>query len=323
MVERISTAKMTEAEWQDERKKSIGGSEISAVLGLNPWESAYSLWAKKTGRVPPFEGNVNTRIGLFLEDVVAQLFTEASGLKVWRTNFIYRNSEFPWLHASPDRLIVGQRSGLEIKTTSALNTSKFRNGKFPEEYYAQSVQYMAVLEYERWFVAVLIGNRELKIYQLTTVKDEMTPDWCESSLYVEPGEIEALIDAGRRFHDVNMLKDIAPEADGSDATQDALRTIYADSRPGWEKDLHGMEGTIAEYKGLEDAIKGLEERKDAVKASLQLALGEAEVGVAGPYKISWKSQERKTLDTKLLQAAFKGALDPYYKVTKNRVFRIA
>jgi len=43
------------AEWHEAREQSIGGSEMGTILGLNPWESAYALWAKKTGKIenPP------------------------------------------------------------------------------------------------------------------------------------------------------------------------------------------------------------------------------------------------------------------------------
>ena len=30
-------------QWLEERKKTVGGSEIGAILGMNPWQSAYSL----------------------------------------------------------------------------------------------------------------------------------------------------------------------------------------------------------------------------------------------------------------------------------------
>ena len=43
------------SDWHEARAYSLGGSEIGTIMGLNPWESAYALWAKKTGKIenPP------------------------------------------------------------------------------------------------------------------------------------------------------------------------------------------------------------------------------------------------------------------------------
>ena len=63
------------AEWLALRKQlGVGGSDAGAVIGLNPFKSAYTLWAEKTGRIPEFEGNLTTEAGSYLEEFVAKLF---------------------------------------------------------------------------------------------------------------------------------------------------------------------------------------------------------------------------------------------------------
>ena len=58
------------------------------------------------------------RQGRDLEDYVAQRFSEETGFKVRRANAIYQSEEHPLLLADFDRLIVGQKAGLECKTVS-------------------------------------------------------------------------------------------------------------------------------------------------------------------------------------------------------------
>ena len=320
-IEKIPIKDMEKAEWLAERKKSLGGSDMAADLGLNPYKSAYALWAEKTDRVPEFTGNMATKVGLYLEDMVAQLFTEESGKKVQRTNYIYRNRAFPWMHASPDRLLVGEKSGLEIKTTSALNLKRFKHGSFPEEYYAQSAHYMAVLEYDRWYIAVLIGNNQFHIYQLTAIKDDVKPDWCECSLYVDDGEVRALIDSARKFYEDSMVNDKPPLPDGSESTADTIATIYADGMDNMV-DLTGYERTVDEMQQIEMTIKNLGKRKDALKQELQCAMGSAERAVCGPYKLSWKNSERRTFDSKAFIEQNPGNYEPWYKVSNFRTFRM-
>ena len=45
-----STMKMARIDWLLDRRKGIGGSDVSAILGLNKWKSAYQIWLEKTGK---------------------------------------------------------------------------------------------------------------------------------------------------------------------------------------------------------------------------------------------------------------------------------
>ena len=56
--------------------------------------------------------------GNVLEEVVAQEFAKRTRLKVQRRNAILQHPEYPWMLANVDRLIVGERIGLECKTAS-------------------------------------------------------------------------------------------------------------------------------------------------------------------------------------------------------------
>ena len=62
-LNKLSTIGMSRDDWLEHRKKSIGGSDASAVAGLNPWTSPYSVWADKLGLLPPKEENEAMRLG--------------------------------------------------------------------------------------------------------------------------------------------------------------------------------------------------------------------------------------------------------------------
>lgn len=55
---------------------------------------------------------------------MAQRFSEETGFKVRRANAIYQSEEHPLLLADFDRLIVGQKAGLECKTVSPFSADK-------------------------------------------------------------------------------------------------------------------------------------------------------------------------------------------------------
>lgn len=43
----IPTAKMTREEWLQLRRKGIGGSDASVIMGKNPYRSILQLWKKR------------------------------------------------------------------------------------------------------------------------------------------------------------------------------------------------------------------------------------------------------------------------------------
>ena len=125
-------------EWLRIRQQYIGGSDASAIVGMNPYKSPYSLWAEKTFKIPAFEGNTITKVGAYLEEFVAKMFEEETGKKVQKCNYTLVNPNFPWACGNIDRELVSENAVLEIKTTNSyLNVKKFRNGEYPETYYCQ------------------------------------------------------------------------------------------------------------------------------------------------------------------------------------------
>src|SRR3989338_4815923 len=58
-------------EWLEERKYTIGGSEMSIIEGLNPYQSIKDLIKSKIG-LTNFRGNTATNWGKLFEEVVKQ-----------------------------------------------------------------------------------------------------------------------------------------------------------------------------------------------------------------------------------------------------------
>lgn len=145
IAEMIHTAGMSREEWLEMRRTGIGGSDAGAVCGLNPYSSPMSVYYDKTAKdVKDDYDNEAMRQGRDLEDYVAGRFMEATGLKVRRSNMMYRSKEHPFMLADVDRLIVGEDAGLECKTASAYSADKWKNGEIPPYYQIQCYHYMAV-----------------------------------------------------------------------------------------------------------------------------------------------------------------------------------
>lgn len=89
--------KQSHEEWLEDRRRSIGGSDAAALVGMNPCVTPYMLWADKTGKLPPKNDNEAMRQGRDLEAYVAQRFTEKTGKKVHVYSEMLRNPAYPLL----------------------------------------------------------------------------------------------------------------------------------------------------------------------------------------------------------------------------------
>ena len=292
-------------EWLSIRGKYIGGSDAGAIVGMNPYKGAYAVWMEKTGRSKPFDGNIATETGTILEPYVAELFERETGKKVRRDNHTLVNDLYPWACANVDRRVIGEDALLECKTTSSLpNIRKFAAGEYPEQWYCQMTHYLAVTGAQRIYLAVLIGNREFKVFPPLERDDE---------------EIEALMRAEREFW-THVENDTEPNAGAMDG--DAV----ADAYPGENEtdtvvDLTAEADLLREYEIALANKKQAEERADEIKNRLCVALGENTTGVYKDYTVKWKSTGTNSFDIKAFKEAFPNIdYAPYYKVKVTRRF---
>ena len=170
----VSTLNLSKEDWLRYRKCGITGTDAGAILGLNPYRSAFQVYHDKISDTIENIDNEAMRQGRDLEDYVAQRFSEETGFKVHRANAIYQSEEHPLLLADFDRLIVGQKAGLECKTVSPFSADKWADGKIPAHYLAQVDHYLAVSGFDCWYVAALIFGRELVIHKIVTDKQELS-----------------------------------------------------------------------------------------------------------------------------------------------------
>jgi len=205
---------MTREEWLEARRKGIGGSDAAAVCGLNPYKSPLEVYLEKIGEIDPPEDNEAMYWGRKLEDIVAQEFSERTGLKVRRVNSILQHKEVPFMLANLDRVIVGNDEGpgvLECKTSSAFKLKDWE--EVPLMYQLQVYHYLAVTGYKYAYLAVLIGGRIFKTFRLD--RDEEI--------------IANLIKIESDFWHNHVLAGVMPEPDGNKTSTELLSKLYPES----------------------------------------------------------------------------------------------
>lgn len=295
-------------EWQKYRShvKTTGGSDASIIAGCSKFKSAYSLWAEKTGKVIPedISDKEAVRLGNDLEDYVAKRFTEATGKKVRNDNFIWHNDDYPFAHANLDRLVVGEKAGLECKTTSSFDVLKeCREGNYPAAWYCQIQHYMMITGYSKWYLAVLIFGSGFYWFEIPRNEND----------------IAALVELERDFHQ-KVLSETPPAIDGSEATTDALRTIFAESN-GSKVDLAPFRTELATLEALQAQKKEIEGKITEIQNAVMAYMGAADTGTCDNYSITWKTTSRRTFDKKYFEQVNGEIPEDFYKTSESRTFK--
>ena len=130
------------ADWYNQRRQGIGGSDAAAVLGYSHWHSAYDVWRSKIADVADAD-NESTRRGTRREPELIQEYSNLTGKQVYKAPHLI-HPDYGYVHANLDGIIPGERV-IEAKT------ARRRDGwgdegteDIPIDYYLQTQHYMLI-----------------------------------------------------------------------------------------------------------------------------------------------------------------------------------
>lgn len=146
-----------ETEWLSGRMNGIGGSDASAVIGMNPYKSNIDLFEEKTGRQIPedISGKFCVIYGKRAEEYIRELFKlDYPEYQVTHHEYrILQSKAYPFMQASLDGELIdpdGRKGILEIKTSNILQSMQYEKWKdrIPDNYYIQVLHYLMVTGYQ-------------------------------------------------------------------------------------------------------------------------------------------------------------------------------
>jgi putative phage-type endonuclease len=309
---------LTEDEqWHFRRRLGLGGSEAGTILGLNKYESSWDLWSVKTGRSEPkdLSDNMAVKMGHILEPIVADLYAEKTRKTVRRSNIHHIHKEKPWLVGNLDRVLVGEKRGLECKTASSF-AAKGNFGKgnvydqdgnlieicdtVPDTYLIQVQHYMAVTGLPLFDLAVLIDGRDFRIFTIAR-NDELI------------AEIEGQL---TDFWFNNVIADIAPSGEPI-AEPEVIKGSTVEA-------TDDITTLIESHKELDEAIKELKAEQDIVDTQIKQFIGESEILVhAGKQLASYKPVITNRFDSTAFKKADPATYAQYTKPSTSRTFRVS
>lgn len=292
----------------EERKTGIGGSDAAGVCGLSRWATPLSVWAEKTGQYEPEdEPNLAKTLGTRLEEVVAELFMEATGKKVQRVNTQIVHPKYPYIRGRIDRRVMLEDAILECKTATAYKAKEWEGEEIPHEYILQCYHYLSLNpKWERIYLAVLIGNQDFK-WKVIERDEKVIADLTRK-------EVE--------FWENFVVPQIMPsQVTSKDA--ETLYGLYPLAVSGSEVELSdAINQQIESRNAMIQDVKALESQIDLAENEIRAALKDQELGRTSNWVVTWKNQITKRLDTGLIKEKRPDLYEQFLKEVPSRVLRI-
>lgn len=283
-------------DWLKARQAGIGGSDVSAIMGFNPWKSPLDVYLSKT---EPLEEDDQmseaARWGTILEPVVASEFMAQTGKRVQRITAQLKHPKHPWAMANIDRAIVAEGSRarvaddggtvlgaegiLEVKTASAYKASDWGRDDdeeaIPLHYQAQGMWYLGVTGLPYCDFAALIGGQKFVVKRIE--RDDQV--------------IQSMIKRCEAFWFDHVVARKTPDPVNVD---DVLKLFPTDNGQACEANedlLIAYNEAVQLRKAISDAEADLEER---IK-TLKLAMGpNTALATMGKNLITWKAAKPST-----------------------------
>lgn len=299
------------AEPATDRSKFLGGSDAAAVLGLSRWKTPLQIWGEKTGNIVPedISDRLSVKLGNRLEQVVVELFEEETGKKCRRVNEALTHPVHPFLAAKLDRRVVGEDAILEVKTASGWKIKEWEGDDIPQEYVIQVLHYLAVTGAKKAYIACLIGGNQKFVWK-EILRDEKV--------------LKQLVAKEVEFWNDFVVTKIMPTAAITKDDADTLFSLFPDGAEGVELSLGSDVNAIIEaIQRAEVTVKQAEDLVDEGKNRLRAVLGEASIGKTDKFRVTWKNQMSRRVDTTKLKEQAPALYAEYSKESASRVLRIS
>jgi len=307
------------------RAKSLGGSDIAAILGLSPYRTAVDVWLEKTGKTVNQADSLPLRFGTFAEDFVASEYELQTQSVLLNYPNAITHPEYDYLGGHIDRYVVqASHDGdapsnasnevlpstielirskrklecignqkierlLECKTANPFRQQDWGDvgtDQVPLPYLCQSLWYLAITQIEQIDLAVLFGNSDFRIYQI------------HRDLAIE----NTLLEKAVHFWEQYVLLDIPPPAQCEADYQALFRK--EDSAKSIEAP-QDLVNEIQKISQIHERIEKAEGELSQIKQHIMSTMKDAQILThSGSTLATWKTPKASLrLDAKAIEQA--------------------
>lgn len=277
MLEPADVEKLARAAWLASRCLHVGGSEVAAILGLDPWKSPLGVWASKMSPALDDEDSDAMELGREVEPAIARMFARRHPEYQVHDRGRYEIIQHPAapLGVTLDRDLYtddGNNGVLEIKHSAKY--SEWLDGVPLRVQVQVQAQLACTGRSHGWVAAVVSGRyREHRVERddafIEKMLDEVRAFWELIEHRVEPNATEPF--------DLAVVKLLHPKDSGV--------TLQADAS-------HGA--FVAAYENAKAAKVEAERSFELADAALRQAIGDATwLVLPDGRKVACKVEPRK------------------------------
>lgn len=253
-----------------DRKTYLGGSDISAIVGADPYASPLTVYNRKLGIAEKEEPSFAMMRGVELEEGIMRLYARTRDVNLGPAGVTPPHPLFPFLKGNFDRTRLDKKGGrpqvlVEAKTASIRQSHKWGEpgtgeNKVPVNYYLQANYYCGLMGLDRFeIVALLMWKDDLQVYEFPF--DEPTFDMC--------------VEAGAAFWHNHVLPRVPPDPEPGKSTHDDLVRLFPESTGEIVEATPELEDLYKEAFELNKTVKSGEARLSEIKNQFQFFAGEA------------------------------------------------
>jgi len=174
-----------------DRKSYLGGSDISAIIGCDPWASPMTVYNRKIGLSEKQEVSFAMRRGTHFEPGIMSLYAEINDCWLGPAGVTPPHPMFSFLKGNYDRVRLSGKNGhaitlIEAKTANMRQAAKWGEPeadekKVPVNYYVQANYYCGLLSLPKFeIVAYLTWKDDLHVYEFD-FNEQVFDDCCEAA----------------------------------------------------------------------------------------------------------------------------------------------
>ncbi|MDB5042220.1 MAG: putative phage-type endonuclease [Candidatus Eremiobacteraeota bacterium] len=275
----VDTSKMTRDEWLAQRAKTIGASDISTVLNLNPYKSRMRLFLEMTGQIAPEPSNEAMEIGLAAEPLLSTLYTLRTGRRLRQRKQMLYHPEHRFLHANLDREVIGEKRIVELKMVgywvAADEFGAPGSDQVPMRQLVQVTQQEGIAGVPIGDIAVLKGGNDFDVYEIPFDRDI----W------------DMIVDAGREFFD-RVKRNAPPDP----TSPEDVVLLHPRSIPKPIEATDAIALLADDYADAKAEEKASKERAEALKMQLGSFMGDHDtLTYLGTELLTFKSSKEPAL----------------------------
>jgi predicted phage-related endonuclease len=248
---------------------------------------------EKTGKEVKKLDSLPLRFGSFAESFVASEYARSTGFELIHDESIYVHPEYSFMSAHIDRFVLEGGACAPTRILECKSSNPFSLGDWgevgtdqvPMSYLCQCLWYMAITNINIVDLAVLFGNSDFRIYEISR------------DLELE----STILQKANFFWNEHVLRDVPPPA----MSEEDCQTLFSKGDPA--KSVEAKIETLELRKRLALLNSEIDTREDeisAIKQNIMNQMGAAEtLTYQGKVLATWKAPKPSyRLDSKRIEA---------------------